>query len=76
MRPLATHLRKLIILENELALVLRYLATGETTECLMFQFRLHKSIISQFTEPDRKAIYNGLALKYMKIPIERKNRTT
>ena len=45
----ATHLRKPVSVKEKLAVVLCDLATGETTENLMFQFRLHMDMISQFT---------------------------
>ena len=41
---------------SKLEVTLRYLATDETGECLMFLFWLHKSVISQFKEPIFKPI--------------------
>ena len=47
-------------------MTLRYHATGENTESLMFQFSLQKTpdnsirVLYQFVEPVCKATYNGL----------------
>ena len=71
-----THLRKPVSVKEKLAVVLCDLATGETTENLMFQFRLHMDIISQFTESVCKAIHDTLVPGYMKMPLVRKNGIT
>ena len=61
-----THLRNGLRAREELAVILYYLATEETTEGLMFQLRLRKSIISQFKKPVFKALFNGLTLEHKK----------
>lgn len=69
----ATHSHKPVSVKEKLAVVLRYLARGETIENLLFQFRLHAGIISQFIEPVCKAFYNALVPEYVKTPLMRKN---
>ena len=72
----ATHSHKPVSVKEKLAVVLRYLARGETIENLLFQFRLHAGIISQFIEPVCKAFYNALVPEYVKTPLMRKNWIT
>ena len=63
-----TRLRQAISAEEKLAVTLRYLATRETFSSLMYQYRIHKSTISQFVPEVCKAIYSVLAPDYMKLP--------
>ena len=72
----ATHLRKPVSVKEKLAVVLCDLATGETTENLMFQFRLNKDIRSQFIDPFYKTIHSVSVLDYVKMPTVRNNGTT
>ena len=66
-----THLREPITTEEKLAVTLRYLATGESFNSLMYQYRIHRSTISQFIPEVCKAIYKVLAPDYMKIPSDK-----
>ena len=66
-----THLREPITAEEKLAVTLRYLATGESFNSLMYQYRIHRSTISQFIPDVCKAIYKVLAPDYMKIPSDK-----
>ena len=54
--------------EERLAITLRYLATGETYESLMYQFRIHRTTISQIIQEVCSAIYKVLQPDYMKLP--------
>lgn len=63
-----THLRKAIPAEIKLAITLRYLATGESLDSLMWQFRVHKSTITQFIGPVCKSKYNAFSPEYMAVP--------
>ena len=54
--------------EEKWAVTLRFLATGESFENLMFQFKIHKSTSSQFIPRVCEAIYNNLKDKYLKLP--------
>lgn len=54
--------------EEKIAVTLRYLATGETFESLSYQFRIHRSTISQFIPVVCKAIYETLKPDYLAIP--------
>ena len=61
-----THLREAILAEEKLAVTLRYFAKGETFSSLMYQYRIHKSTISQFVSEVCKVIYS--VPDYMKLP--------
>ena len=61
-----THLREAILAEEKLAVTLKYLAKGETFSSLMYQYRIHKSTISQFVSEVYKVIYS--VPDYMKLP--------
>ena len=61
-----THLREAILAEEKLAVTLRYFAKGETFSSLMYQYRIHKSTISQFVSEVYKVIYS--VPDYMKLP--------
>ena len=54
--------------EEKLAITLRYLATGETFESLMYQFRVHRTTIAAFIPEVCKAIYETLKEEYLKMP--------
>ena len=75
MRPFitkkTTHLREPITAEEKLAVNLRYLATWGSFNSLMYQYRIHRSTISQFIPDVCKAIYKVLAPDYMKIPSDK-----
>ena len=58
-------MRQLIGPEIKIAITLRFLATGESYESLMYQFRVHSSAISKFisfvtkyTRPSRDDSYD------------------
>lgn len=63
-----TKFRKPIAPELKLAITLRYLATGEDFESLMFHFRVHSSTIAQFIPTVCYHIYQVLRDEYMKFP--------
>ena len=63
-----THLREPISAEEKLAVTLRYLATGESYQSLMYQFRIHRSTISVFIPKVCDAIYNALQEEYFSLP--------
>ena len=52
-------MRTPISAEEKLAVTLRYLATGESLESLMYQFRIHATTIRLFIEPVCRAIFRG-----------------
>ena len=54
--------------EERLAIKLQYLATGETYESLMYQFRIHRTNISEIIQEVCSAIYKVLQPDYMKLP--------
>ena len=54
--------------EQNLAVTRRYLATGETFESLMYQFRIHRSTISQFVPHVCDVIYRALKKDYLTLP--------
>ena len=54
--------------EEKLAVTLRFLATGESYESLMYQFRIHRTTIGRFVPTVCKAIYSCLQDKYFKMP--------
>ena len=63
-----TNLRLPISPEEKLAITLRYLATRETFQSLMYQFRVHRATIAKFIPEVCKAIYNCLKDEYLKVP--------
>lgn len=71
-RPLitkeTTRLRKPIAAEQKLAITIRYLATGESFESLMYQYRVHESTISKFIPEVCRAIFETLKDHYMHFP--------
>ena len=72
MRPFitkqTTKFRTPIPAAERLTITLRYLATGETFESLMYQFRTHKITISQIMQEVCSVIYKVLQPDYMKLP--------
>ena len=54
--------------EEKLAITLRYMATGESFDSLMYQFRIHRTTIGQFILPVCTAIYEALKDDYLKLP--------
>ena len=54
--------------EERLAITLRYLATGEAYESVMYQFRIHRTTISQIIQEVCSVIYKVLSPDYMKLP--------
>ena len=71
-RPLitkkSTNWRQPIHAEVKLSVTLRYLATGETFESLMYQFRVHSSTIARFIPIVYQTIYNELQDIYLQMP--------
>ena len=72
MRPFitkqTTKFRTPIPADERLAITLRYLATGETYESLMYQFRIHGTTISHVIQKICSAIYEVLQPDYIKLP--------
>ena len=60
-----THLQKHINPKEKLAITLRYLATGESFDSLMYQFRVHRSTISQFI----RSVCDHIERPVLKTPI-------
>ena len=54
--------------EERVAITLRYLATRETYESVMYQLRIHRTTISQIIQEVCSAIYKILQADYMKLP--------
>ena len=63
-----TRLRKPISAEEQVAITIRYLATGESYESLQYQFRVEESTISGIIPQVCKAIYIALKEEYMPLP--------
>lgn len=63
-----TWLRQPISAAEKLAVTLRFLATGESFQSLMYQYRISKSTISLFVPEVCTAIYSVLLKDYMKFP--------
>ena len=63
-----TPLRKPISPEEQLAVTIRYLASGESMESLMYQYRIHSTTIGLFVQSECYAIVQVLVPRYMKIP--------
>ena len=61
-------MRKPVSAEEKLAITIRFLATGESYESLMFQYRVHESTISLFIPKVCDAIFKTLKDKFMKLP--------
>ena len=54
--------------EEKLAVTLRFLATGESYESLMYQYRIHCTTIGSFIPEVCRAIYQCLKDEYLTIP--------
>ena len=63
-----TKFRTPIPAEERLGITLQYLATGEIYESLMYQFKIHRTIISQIIQEVCNAIYKVLQPDYMNVP--------
>ncbi|XP_057310614.1 uncharacterized protein LOC130648579 [Hydractinia symbiolongicarpus] len=63
-----TMMRDPISPEEKLAVTLRFLATGESYESLMYQFRIHKTTISQFILTVCQEIYLSFKDQYLHLP--------
>ena len=62
-------MRKPIPPEKKLAITIRFLATGEAFESLMYQYRVHQSTISKFIPEVCDVIFKTFKNKYMKLPV-------
>ena len=54
--------------EEKLAITLRFLATGESYESLIYQFRVHRRTIGKFVPEVCKVIFNCLKSEYLRMP--------
>ena len=63
-----TRLRKLLSVEEKLACILRFLATGESFASLQYQFRISKAAISIFIPEVCDVIYTVLKDIYFRFP--------
>ena len=63
-----TRMRQPIPAEERLAITLRFLATGETYDSLMYQFRVHRTTIAKIVLEVCQAIYQVLMPTYMSVP--------
>ena len=61
-------MRKPISPEKIFAIILRFLATGETFHSLVYQFRIHRVAIGKFVPEVCKAIYHCLKDEFLRIP--------
>lgn len=61
-------MRKPIDPEVKLAITLRFLATGESYESLMYQFRVHSSTIAKFIPVVCQQIYDILKDEFLHLP--------
>ena len=61
-------MRQPIAADKNLAVTLRFLATGESYESLMYQFRIHRTTIGRFIPQVSRAIYAALKDEYLKVP--------
>lgn len=63
-----TLMRRPIDPEIKLAITLRFLATGESYESLMYQFRVHSSTIAKFVPFVCTKIYETFKERFMRLP--------
>lgn len=63
-----TIMRRPIDPEVKLAITLRFLATGESFESLMYQFRVHSSTIAKFIPEVCTKIYEVFKERFMRLP--------
>ena len=67
-RKKTTHLQLPISPEEKLALISRFLATGESFQSLMYQYRVSDKTISKYIPEVADAIFNVLKDEYLKFP--------
>ena len=65
--------RKPISAEERLTVTLRSLATGESFNSLMYQYRTHHTTLSNIVVEVCQAIYNVLAPEYIRVPKHKPN---
>ena len=63
-----TKFRTSIPAEECLGITLQYLATGEIYESILYQFRIHRTTISQIIQEVCNAIYKVFQPDYMNVP--------
>ena len=63
-----THMHQQILVEERLAITLRFLATGEAYKLLMYQFRVHRTTTVGIVLKVCQGIYQVLVLIYMSVP--------
>ena len=63
-----TRMRQPVPAEEILAITLRFLATGETYDSLMYQVRVHRTTIAKIVLEVCQAIYQVLMPTYMSVP--------
>ena len=66
MESQTTQLRKPISAEEELAVILRFLAAGDTFRSLVYQFRIHHSTFTKFIPRVLDAMCTVLKDDYLK----------
>ena len=54
--------------EIKLAITLRFLATGQSYESLMYQFRVHSSTIEKFSPVVCSKIYETFKGQFLRLP--------
>lgn len=59
-------MRQLIAADKKQAVILRFLVTGESYESLMYQFRIHRTIIGRLISHLSRVIYAALKVEYLK----------
>ena len=64
----STIMRKPIDPEVKIAIILRFLATGESYESLMYQFRVHSSTIAKFIPVICSKIYEVFLGEFLHLP--------
>ena len=62
-----TKFRTPVPAEERLAISLQYLLRGETYESVIYQFRIHRTTVSQIIKEVCSAIYKVLETDYMKV---------
>ena len=61
-------MRQQIAADEKLAVTLRFLATGESSESLMYQLRIHRTTIGRFISQVSRAIYAALKDERLEVP--------
>ena len=59
-------MRQLIAADKKQAVILRFLVTGESYESLMYQFRIHRTIIGRLISHLSRVIYAALQVEFLK----------